>query len=412
MARMINVLQKYNTSNKKIKTGGRQKRTTEQYIDELKIKNPNIIPLEEYKGVSIKISHKCLLHDIVWDAIPHNILRGSGCPVCGNEKFQKSKTKDTEKYINEVSTINPYITILGNYVNAKTPILHKCNIHNIEWKAKPDNILHGRGCKICGIEKTIQGETLSNEEYVNRLLNKNPNIKPLEEYINMKTPILHLHKLCGHITKMIPTSALAGHGCNLCVGKTIGLAVMKTHDEFINELSVINPNIEVIGKYHGSHNFIECKCKLCKNIWSPSAGSLLSGFGCPKCRISKGEEKICNYFDLKQIYYEKQYKYSSLLGIGGKLLSYDFYLPQYNTLIEFQGIQHERPVCFGGISKDKALSNFEIQQEHDKRKRNYAKEHNINLLEIWYYDIDNIETILTEYLNNLKLESVETTGVA
>lgn len=39
-----------------------------------------------------------------------------------------------------------------------------------------------------------------------------------------------------------------------------------------------------------------------------------------------------------------------------------------------------------------------IQDEHDKRKRNYAKEHNINLLEIWYYDIDNIEDILLERL--------------
>lgn len=40
-----------------------------------------------------------------------------------------------------------------------------------------------------------------------------------------------------------------------------------------------------------------------------------------------------------------------------------------------------------------------IQDEHDKRKRNYAKEHNINLLEIWYYDMDNIEEILIKELN-------------
>ena len=85
------------------------------------------------------------------------------------------------------------------------------------------------------------------------------------------------------------------------------------------------------------------------------------------------------------------------------LLSYDFYLPIYNLLIEFQGIQHEQPIeYFGGEEQ------FEIQQEHDKRKREYAKQNNINLLEIWYYDIDNIEEILTNTLNNLKLESLET----
>jgi hypothetical protein len=42
---------------------------------------------------------------------------------------------------------------------------------------------------------------------------------------------------------------------------------------------------------------------------------------------------------------------------------------------------------------------FEYQQEHDKRKREYAEKHNIKLLEIWYWDFDNIETILKKELN-------------
>lgn len=79
-------------------------------------------------------------------------------------------------------------------------------------------------------------------------------------------------------------------------------------------------------------------------------------------------------------------------------------------LIEFQGKQHKCAVeYFGGVEQ------YKKQQNHDKRKRQYAKKHNINLLEIWYYDIEKIEEILDEYfetLNNLKLESVETTGVA
>ena len=96
-----------------------------------------------------------------------------------------------------------------------------------------------------------------------------------------------------------------------------------------------------------------------------------------------------------------------MLGVNGKKLSYDFYLPQYNLLIEFQGEQHEQPIeHFGGEEQ------FKIQQEHDRRKREYAKLHNINLLEIWYYDINNIKKILTETLNNLKLKTVETTGIA
>ena len=74
-------------------------------------------------------------------------------------------------------------------------------------------------------------------------------------------------------------------------------------------------------------------------------------------------------------------------------LSYDFYLPDYNLLIEYQGQQHEYAVdWFGGEEK------FVRQQEFDTQKRNYAKNHDIHLLEIWYYDFENIENILTKEL--------------
>lgn len=78
-----------------------------------------------------------------------------------------------------------------------------------------------------------------------------------------------------------------------------------------------------------------------------------------------------------------------------KKLSYDFYVPDCNILIEFNGEQHEHPIeYFGGEQR------FEIQKEHDKRKKTYAKNNNIELLEIWYYDFDNIEDILKSHLLN------------
>ena len=58
-----------------------------------------------------------------------------------------------------------------------------------------------------------------------------------------------------------------------------------------------------------------------------------------------------------------------------------------------EGGQHEKPIdLFGGEEQ------FKIQQEHDKRKKEYAKLHNIKLLEIWYYDFDNITEILNKEL--------------
>lgn len=112
---------------------------------------------------------------------------------------------------------------------------------------------------------------------------------------------------------------------------------------------------------------------------------------CPHCNLIKGEYKIAHYLIEHNIQFETQKSYDDLRGIKGGKLSYDFYLPNFNLLIEYQGEQHEHPVdVFGGAEQ------FIIQREHDDRKRQYARAHHIGLLEIWYYDFSHLEEILEE----------------
>ena len=111
--------------------------------------------------------------------------------------------------------------------------------------------------------------------------------------------------------------------------------------------------------------------------------------------MSEGEKVISKFLNYNNIEHEYEKAYEGLIGIGYGNLSYDFYLPNCNLLIEYQGGQHESYTKGFHTSYDC----FERQQEHDKRKREYAKDNNIKLLEIWYYDFDNIEEILKKELN-------------
>lgn len=77
------------------------------------------------------------------------------------------------------------------------------------------------------------------------------------------------------------------------------------------------------------------------------------------------------------------FKREKLVGKGGGYLSYDFAVndndQQIIALIECQGQQHFFPIdLFGGELQ------FEIQQMHDELKRDFAKEHNIKLIEVPY----------------------------
>lgn len=104
------------------------------------------------------------------------------------------------------------------------------------------------------------------------------------------------------------------------------------------------------------------------------------------------KRKSKNFLEDNNINFVWQKSFSDLVGTGGGLLSYDFYLPDTNMLIEYQGEFHD------GTANSQSKEQFEYQKEHDRRKRKYANDNKIQLLEIWYKDFNNIEQILKDNL--------------
>lgn len=135
-------------------------------------------------------------------------------------------------------------------------------------------------------------------------------------------------------------------------------------------------------------------CETCGHEWNSVLSAISKGSWCPQCNSSKGEKEITKWLRLNNIEFIPQKEFSGLVGIGRKNLSYDFYLPDYNLLIEYQGAFHDGTVT----GSYRNLYDFDRQKEHDKRKREYAKKNNIELLEIWYWDFDSIDEILKDRL--------------
>lgn len=158
-----------------------------------------------------------------------------------------------------------------------------------------------------------------------------------------------------------------------------------------------NGNLNPFEIQRGSHKKCYFKCQEDEKHGSyfvRCSSFASTGSRCPICKESHGERKIRKYLTKNNIDFIPQKEFSNLLGTGNKALSYDFYIPYKNLLIEFQGEQHYRVVDFNSKGMKKAEKKFEIQQEHDKRKRDYAKQNNIDLLEITYIQEDEIEEIL------------------
>lgn len=192
----------------------------------------------------------------------------------------------------------------------------------------------------------------------------------------------------------IQNRTLNNNGCPYCSGRypCEDNNLTTSHPELIEEWNYDKNEKNPYDFTYGSRRKVWWICKK-GHEWDAAIANRASlKRGCPYCNESKGEQRIREWLNENNIEYELQKEYDSLLGTGGGNLSYDFYLPKQNILIEYQGEFHD------GSSGDYSRINLKTQQEHDKRKRDYAKINNIELLEIWYWDFDNIENILKHKL--------------
>lgn len=294
-----------------------------------------------------------------------------------------------EEFITRMANINPNILICENYVAMKEHIKVKCKICGHEWSPTAGKLIWGRGCPKCKAIANGNRNRMSFDTFINRLNEINPNIEILSNYVNNSTKIKCRCKIDGNIWYASPSNLLHNKtGCPKC-----SHCYRRTSEEFKSEMHIINPNIEIVTDFKGVEKKVKCKCKIDGCIWYARPHDLLLGTGCPQCYESKGEKAIQKWLNKQNFKYETQKSFDNLVGVGNMPLSYDFYLPDFNTLIEYQGEQHEKAFeYFGGKEK------LDKQKEHDDRKRKYAEAHGIRVLEIWYWDYKNIEKVLAEKL--------------
>ena len=184
---------------------GRNK-TTEEFINELKEINGDIIILGKYINNKTKIKCKCKIDGYKWEAVPSNLLSGQGCPKCANNKMKLTH----KEFMDRMKKINSDIEILGEYVNSQIKIKVRCKIDGYEWEVVPNNLLNGRGCPKC------VGRNKTTEEFKQEMKEINDNIEILGEYKGAMTKIKCKCKIDGHEWEVTPRDLLKGIGCPKC----------------------------------------------------------------------------------------------------------------------------------------------------------------------------------------------------
>lgn len=288
------------------------------------------------------------------------------------------------------------VKAIGEYTGWYNPIKCQCLSCGKEWTTKAGSVMAGRGCPDCGAKRSISKRRMTHESFVSMMAENNPDVEVVGEYYNSATKIKVRCKKCNCEWEQTPNNLTQKKsGCPNCRYDKVALKLKKTQEDFVVELSRVHPTIKLVGEYKNNKTRTKFRCLICGCEWLTDPHSVVNGqrSGCPHCKKSKGENAIKDFLEENKIAFEGQKVFENCRN--KRVLKFDFYLPNYNLCIEYQGAQHYKSVdYFGGIK------GFENSQMRDNIKREFCKTNGISLLEIPYTKFDYIAEILGSIIND------------
>jgi hypothetical protein len=296
------------------------------------------------------------------------------------------KKLTTDEFIikSELLHNNKYDYSEVEYKNSHTKIKIICPTHGI-FEQLPHNHLNGKGCIKCTNNLKLD---------VNIFIKRSKGIHGDKydysdvEYKNNKSKVKINCSMHGSFIQKA-YHHMSGIGCPSCAGK------IKTSENFIKKAKRVHGD-----KYDYSeveYKNINCKVKIIcpmHGTFEQNPHNHLSNNGCPICNESYGEKSIRLFLIKNKIKFikNKSFEYCK----NKRQLPFDYYLPDYNVCIEYDGRQH-----FGVVDYFGGDSAFKKRQKLDKIKDNFCKNNSILLLRIKYTNYKNIELILSRFFKLL-----------
>lgn len=261
-------------------------------------------------------------------------------------------------------------------------------------------------------KRTQEANIKKSIKYMNNVLSYNKKfIEALQNFLT-QAPILHENKydyssivfrglqtnvdiICpihGKFSQS-PYKHLQGSGCPKCGFIQAGLNGRLSTPTFIKKAEEVHGTVYDYSKviYKTSNDPVTIVCPI-HGPFNQLPKYHLLGCKCPKCKETVGERKIRLFLESHKITYKYQHIFPDCRDI--RPLRFDFYLPDYNMCIEFDGIQHTQRVRWLPDSDDL----YEGFKRRDNIKEIYCNNHGIKLIRIPYTEINNINTLLNSYI--------------
>lgn len=301
-----------------------------------------------------------------------------GSAISKNEFLRRAKKVHGDKY--------DYSKLDYHRLTEKGTII--CPIHGEFSQILTIHIHAARGCPECGgsVKKTRESFELSA-----RLIHGDKYDYSNVEYINNKTKVNITCRDCNNEFYIRPDSHMNGKGCVKCGYAKSSKNRSLTKDQFIINSRLVHGDAYdySVSEYVNTSIKLNISC-FKHGVFEQTPGNHMSGVGCPMCKLSKGEVSISDVLDDIGVLYKTEMTFDDCINpLTGSELYFDFYLPDHNMCIEYDGEQHYMSNdFFGGVSQ------LALAKNRDLIKTRYCIDNGIFLYRLIYLDKDKIEYIL------------------
>lgn len=348
--------------------------------------------LLEYNGRynRSKFLHKKCGH--TFEQLVRQFFAGNmNCPHCGKHRITE------EEFVQKLKDVHgDDYEYLEGLTGAHNKVAVKHNKCGHIFYPSPSNILRGHGCPYCA--NNIIKTTEEFKEVVGEI---SDGYEVLGEYKGAKRKIKMVHKCCPSNSGddfeffMAPADFKNGQRCPKCGGTMLKDTVTFKQEVF----DLVGDEYTVLEEYKNAHTKILMRHNKCGSKYLVRPGDFLfSNIRCPICNESHGEIAIRKILTDMHIVFESQYRIPECKNI--RSLPFDFAILDANNnlvaLIEYDGAQHHVAVERWGGEE-----NLKNVQNNDRLKTEYCEKNGIPLLRIPYWDYDNVENLVREFVVKL-----------
>ena len=315
-----------------------------------------------------------------------NGYKPNRCPEC-----RPTKRKTTEEFKEDINyKSNDSFEVLSGYTNRESRICFRHKKCGEVFVSRAKDMAQDPKCPNC--ESVLNWLGRIHEKFSADFL-----IGHLDETIVTNAPIIH--KKCGHAFA-VDLTIFKGRCVNCSAHKAEKYFKSKVLEKLGSEYSFIKfthrPELS-----EGYRRGVVVEHFNCGHVYETSYSKIMEGSKCPNCVYSRGESAVKDVLDSLPIEYTREHTFEYL---GRK--RFDFFIPSLNIAIEYDGEQHYKSIdAWGGEEY------LESVRQSDAFKNDFCDFMGIDLLRIPYWEFDNIDEIVTNFIDTVKLmRSISASG--